>query len=128
MQTLQQGSKLHAGLLYGAYGWLLLSGFLQFGIDVVSQVLRGKRVPGPETTLYYGLNTAYALGQVLFAVLALFAIKQGLTSLGRWPGVSLGLIAAAAWLALCFRFLEYSQPRATVLVFAALLLGAAFTF
>ena len=85
MQTLQQGSKLHAGLLYGAYGWLLLSGFLQFGIDVVSQVLRGKRVPGPETTLYYGLNTAYALSQVLFAVLALFAIKQGLTSLGRGP-------------------------------------------
>ena len=128
MQTLQQGGKLHAWLLYGAYGWLLLSGLLQFGIDVVSQVLRGKRVPGPETTLYYGLNTAYALSQILFAVLALFAIKQGLSSLGRWPGVSLGLIAAAAWLALCFRFLEYPQPRATVLVFVALLLGAAFTF
>ena len=128
MQALQQGGKLHAELLYGAYSWLLLSGLLQFGIDVVSQVLRGKRVPGPDTTLYYGLNTAYALSQVLFAVLAVFAIKQGLTSLGSWPGVSLGLIAAAAWLALCFRFLEYPQPRATLLVFVALLLGAAFTF
>ena len=128
MQTLQQGSKLHVGLLYSAYGWLLLSGLLHFGVDVVSQALRRRRVPGPETTLYYGLNTAYALSQILFAVLALFAIKQGLTSLGRWSGVSLGLIAAAAWLAVCFRFLEYPQPRATVLVFAALLLGAAFTF
>ncbi len=104
-----------------------MSGLLQFGIDVVSQAVRGKRVPGPETTLYYGLNTAYALSQVLFAVLALFAIQQGLLALGRWPGVLLGLIAAAAWLALCFRFLEYPQPRATVLVFVALLLGVAFT-
>ena len=95
---------------------------------MVSQAVRKKRIPGPETTLYYGLNTAYALSQVLFAVLALFAIQQGLTAVGKWPGVSLGLIASAAWLALCFRFLEYSQPRATVLVFVALLLGAAFTF
>ena len=127
MQSLHHGTRLHAGLLYGAYGWLLLSGLLQFSIDVVSQAVRGKRVPGPETTLYYGLNTAYALSQVLFAVLALFAIRRGLDALGRWPGILLGLIAAAAWLALCFRFLEYPQPRATVLVFVALLLGVAFT-
>ena len=33
--------------------------------------------PGPETALYYGLNTAYALGQVLFALLALLAIRNG---------------------------------------------------
>ena len=115
------------GLLYGAYGWLLVSGLLQFGIDVVSQALRGKRVPGPETTLYYGLNTAYALSQVLFALLALFAIRQGLHTLARWPGVTLGLVAAAGWLGICFRFLEYPQPRATVLLFVALLLGAALT-
>ena len=127
MQSLHHGTRFHLGLLYSAYYWLLLSGLLQFGIDVLSQAIRGKRVPGPETTLYYGLNTAYALSQVLFAVLALFAIAQGLSALGRWPGISLGLAAAAAWLALCFRFLEYPQPRATVLVFVALLLGAAFT-
>ena len=126
MQSLQ-GTRLHVGLLYSAYGWLLLSGLLHFGIDVLSQAIRGRRVPGPETTLYYGLNTAYALSQVLFAVLALFAIRQGLNALGRWPGVSLGLIAAAAWLPFCYRFLEYPQPRATVLVFVALLLGVAFT-
>ena len=127
MQSLHHGTRLHLGLLYSAYSWLLLSGLLQFGIDVVSQAIRGKRIPGPETTLYYGLNTAYALSQILFAVLALFSIQQGLDALGRWPGVLLGLIAAAGWLAFCFRFLEYPQPRATVLVFVALLLGVAFT-
>lgn len=89
--------------------------------------MRGKRVPGPETTLYYGLNSTYALSQFLFAVLALFAIRQDLYALGRWPGIGLGLMAAAAWLGICFRFLEYPQPRATVLLFAALLLGAAST-
>ena len=123
----EHGTRLHMGLLYGAYSWLLLSGLLQFGIDVVSQAMRGKRVPGPETTLYYGLNTAYALSQILFAVLALFAIAHGLNALGRWPGVSLGLAAAAAWLGICFRFLQYPQPRATVLLFVALLLSAVFT-
>lgn len=51
MQSLPNGSQLHLGLLYGAYGWLLVSGLLQFGIDVVSQAIRGKRIPGPETTL-----------------------------------------------------------------------------
>ncbi len=127
MQSLHHGTRLHAGLLRNAYGWLLLSGLMQFGIDVVSQAVRGKRVPGPQTTLYYGLNTAYALSQVLFAVLALFAIQQGLNALGKWPGVFLGLVAAAALLAVCFRSLEYPQPRATVLVFVALLLGVAFT-
>lgn len=127
MNSFQQGSRLHSGLLYGAYGWLLASGLLQFGIDVVSQAVRGKRAPGPETTLYYGLNSAYALSQILFAVLALFTIQQGLSVLGRWPGVALGLTATATWLAICFLFLEYPQPRATVLLFAALLLGAAFS-
>lgn len=72
MHSFQQGSRLHRGLLYGAYCWLLVSGLLQFGIDVVSQAMRGKRLAGPETTLYYGLNTAYSLSQILFSLLALF--------------------------------------------------------
>ncbi len=50
--------------LYAAYGWLLLGGVLHFSIDVVAQYLRGKRAPGPQTTLFYGLNTAYALGHI----------------------------------------------------------------
>ena len=125
MHVLNNG--LHVTLLYGAYGWLMLSAFLHFGIDVVSQSIRGKRPPGPATTLYYGLNTTYAVSQVLFAALALLAIHQGMTSMGRWPGITLSLIAACAWFGLCWMFFEYSQPRMAVLLFAALLVGAALT-
>ena len=73
---------VHGLLLYRAYSWLLLSGMLHFGIDVVSQFVRGKRAPGPATTLYFGLNSSYAVSQALFAVLALFAINQGVTATG----------------------------------------------
>lgn len=128
MQTsLRSSSVLHLRLLYAAYGWLLFTGVLHFAIDVVSQYVRGRRVPGPATTLYYGLNTAYALGQVLFALMALLAIRNGVVDLARWPGLVLGFAAASAWLAICFLFLEYPQPRVTVAIFTALLLGVAFT-
>ena len=121
-----QSGNLHSSLLYGAYGWLLLSGTLQFAIDV-GQYARGKRPPGAATTLYYGLNSAYALSQALFAALALLAISQGLIILGRWPGLILGFLAALSWLAICVLFLEYRQPRMTVALFAALLATAALT-
>ena len=127
MHFLNDSNRLHHTLLYAAYGWLLLSGLLQIGIDVVSQYLRGSRAPGPSTTLYYGLNSAYGISQTLFALLAFFAIRQGVVAMGQWPGVSLGLLAATAWFALSVLFLEYSQPRMTVALFAALLLATAFT-
>ncbi len=124
---MQPGNQLHLSLLYAAYGWLLLSGTLHFAIDVVGQYARGKRLPGTETTLYYGLNSAYALSQVLFAALALLSISQGLIILGRWPGLILGFQAALSWLAICLLFLEYRQPRMTVALFAALFAAAALT-
>ena len=99
-----QSGNLHTSLHYGAYGWLLLSGMLHFAIDVVGQYVRGKRPPGAATTLYYGLNSAYALSQVLFAALALLAISQALIILGRWPGLILGFLAALSWLAICVLF------------------------
>src|ERR1700691_2513933 len=126
MRSMQSGN-LHTSLLYGAYGWLLLSGTLHFAIDVGGQYARGKRSPGTATTLYYGLNSAYALSQVLFAALALLAISQGLIILGLWPGLILGFLAALCWLAICVLFLEYRQPRMTVGLFAALLAAAALT-
>src|SRR5271167_347086 len=86
-----QCEAMPTNLLYAAYGWLLLGGALHFAIDVVSQYVRGTRVPGTEATLYYGLDTAYALGQVLLALLALLAIRKGLDVMGQWPGVTLGL-------------------------------------
>ena len=113
--------------LYAAYGWLLFAGVVHFCIDVVSQYVRGRRVPGPETTLYYGLNTSYALGQVLVATLALLVLRNASSPLQRWPGLSLGFAAAAAWLAICLHSIEYPQPRIIVAIFAALLAGAACT-
>ena len=69
---------MHALVTYAAYGFLVLGGSLHFAIDVVSQYARGKRVSGPDTTLYFGLNTAYALGQVVFGVLALIVARRAL--------------------------------------------------
>jgi hypothetical protein len=119
--------RVHNLLLYGAYCWLLLSGLSHFGIDVVSQYIRGKRAPSPETTLYFGLNSSYAVSQTLFAVLALFAINRRFTEMGRTSGIVLGFVAACAWFALSLMFLEYPQPRITVAVFAILLVGVALT-
>ena len=127
MRFAQAGNHLHIPLLYAAYGWLLFSGTLQFAIDVVGQYARRKRAPGTATTLYYGLNSAYALSQILFAALALLALSRGLIILGRWPGLTLGFLAASSWLGICVLFLEYRQPRMTVALFAALLAAAAFT-
>ena len=113
--------------LYAAYGWLLFASVVHFAIDVVSQYVRGRRAPGPATTLYYGLNSSYTLGQVLLALLALLVLSSGSTAFQQWPGLSLGFVAAAAWLAICFQSIEYPQPRIIVAIFAALLAGAAFT-
>ena len=118
---------MHRKLMYAAYGWLLLSGVLQFAIDVVSQHIRGKRVPGPETTLYYGLNTAYALGQIVFALLALLMMRDSGVLLGRWPGLTLSFVAAVGWLVIGFVCLEYREPRVIMAIFIALLIGAMVT-
>ena len=85
-------------LTFAAFGWLTFTGTLHFAIDVVSQYVRGKRAPGPETTLYYGLNSAFALGQVLFGLMCLWAARRH-PDLLRDPGVALlaGAGAAACW-------------------------------
>ena len=118
---------MHRIFLYAAYGSLTLGGTMHYIIDVVSHHLRGKRVPGPETTLYYGINTAYALGQVLFGIVGLLLISKAPTLLTQWPMVSLSLAAAAGWMAICLFFFEYKEPRIGVVIFAALILAAFFT-
>ena len=52
---------------------------------------------------------------------------HGVTAMGQSSGLVLGLLAAGAWFVLSLMFLEYSQPRMTVALFAALLVGAALT-
>jgi hypothetical protein len=113
------GNHLHISLHYAAYVWLLLTGTLQFAIDVAGQYARGKRPRGAETTLYYGLNSAYAVSQILFAVLVLLALSQGLIILRRWPGLILGFLAASSWPAIRVLFVDYRPPRMTVALFAA---------
>jgi hypothetical protein len=111
-------------LTFAAFGWLTLTGTLHFAIDVVSQYLRGKRVPGPETTLYYGLNSAFALGQVLFGLMCVWAARRH-PDLLRDPSVALLAAAgAAAWLALTFTAMEYREPKLNAGIFAALLVIA----
>lgn len=63
---------MHTILTYASYGWLAFSGTVHCVIDVASQHVRGKRAPGPETTLFYGLHSSFALGQVLCGLLCLW--------------------------------------------------------
>jgi hypothetical protein len=118
---------MHKYLVYAAYGWLTLGGTLHFVIDVVSQYLRGKRVPGPETTLYYGLNSAYALGQFLLGVVGLLMARESLSLVSQWPMVSISLGAGLCWLVIGFMFLEYWEPRVVTLIFIILVIAAAAT-
>lgn len=114
-------------LTLAAFGWLTLTGTAHFVVDVVSQHLRGKHVPGPETTLYYGLHSAFALGQVLFGLMCLRAVRRE-PELLRDPTVAiLALAGATAWLALTFLAISYRMPRINAGIFVALLLAAIVT-
>ena len=118
---------MHRILIYVAFGSLTLAGAMHFVVDVVSQYVSGKRPPGPETTLYYGLNTAYALGQVVFGLLALVVAMREMELLGHWPAIAISLAAGIAWLIFGFAFLEYREPRIAAAVYCALVVAAAMT-
>ena len=111
-------------LTYAAFGWLTFTGVMHFAIDVVSQYARGKRVAGAETTLYYGLNSAYALGQVLFGLICLWAAWRERGLLREPVVVLLACAGAAAWLALTFTAMDYWEPKLNAGIFIALLIGA----
>jgi NAD(P)-dependent dehydrogenase (short-subunit alcohol dehydrogenase family) len=109
---------LHEIFAYVAFGWLTFAGTMHFVIDVLAQYLRDKRVPGPDATLYYGLNTAYALGQILFGILGLLIARQAIEALRQWPVILLCVVAAAAWLAIGILFIEYGARKGAVKVFS----------
>lgn len=112
-------------LAFAPYVWLVFTGVMHFSIDVLSQHLRAKRAPGPETTLYYGLHSAFALGQIGFGALVLWLLTRDRTLVTQWPVVALSLALAAGWLAITVRFMEYWEPKFNVSVFALLVLIAA---
>lgn len=111
-------------LVFATYGWLTLSGTLHFIIDVVSHAVRGKHPPGPETTLYYGLNSAFSLGQVAFGALGLFLAWRALPLLTQTPVLALTLMTGLGWWAITFMFMTYWEPKLNVGIFCALALAA----
>lgn len=113
--------------IYAAYGWLALSGIMHFCMDVLHPYLTGKRAPGVETNLYYGLHSAFALGQVAFGLAALFVAWKAMHLLSATPMVILSVAAALGWLAITFLFMEYWEPKFAVGIFFALILAAAVT-
>lgn len=62
---------MHKYIVFTAFGVLTLFGTAHFLIDVVSQHFRGLHRPGPTTDLYYGLHSAYGLGQAAFGAMGL---------------------------------------------------------
>lgn len=106
-----------------AFYWLTISGTLHFLVDVVSQAARHKRLPGPETTLYYGQHSAFSLGQVVFGLCGLWIVQRAAREGAYTPILVLGLVASAGWFAIVYFTMEYWQPRVGVAVFAAILLA-----
>jgi len=115
---------MHRVLAYLAFTWLTLAGTLHFAVDVVAQYARGKRVPGAETTLYYGLNTAYALGQVLFGLVGLLVARRAIGLLSEWPARLVCGAAAIGWFAVALTFIEYPQASFMTGAFGVLLFAA----
>lgn len=115
---------MHKYVAYFAYGFLAFTGTMHFVIDVVSQYVRGVRPPGPEATLYYGLNISFALGQVVLGAIGLWLARRDLNALRQAPFVVISLLAAVAWLAITFFFIEYWPPRINAAVFLAATIAA----
>ena len=115
---------MHKTLATVAFSWLIFSGVAHFLIDVVSHHVRGKRTPGVETTLYYGLHSSYALSQLLLGIIGVLLARRALEILSSGPMVAVGAFAIAAWFAIGFAFIEYREPKIMVGIFTALFAAA----
>ena len=111
-------------LVHATYGWLLITGSLHFCIDVVSHLLRHKHPPGPESTLYYGLNSAFALGQVVLGAVGLLLALQAVPVVSQWPMKTIALLAGLGWFAITWLFMDYTEPKVNVGVFCLLAAAA----
>ncbi|MDF2596312.1 MAG: hypothetical protein K0R69_2653 [Clostridia bacterium] len=115
---------MHKILIYATYGWLILIGTMHIFVDVVLQYLHKTRLPSAETTLYWGLNISYGLGQTVFGLLALLVARHAFKILEHWPAITLSFLAAAAWLVFGFFFFEYREPKIMISIFIILLISA----
>ena len=118
---------MHKNLLYAAYGYLLVTAVLHYLIDVVAQYARQHRAPSAATTMYWGLHSAYSLGQVVFALTALLLVHRGSPLFSQRSGQAISMTAVVGWLLICFAFVEYIPPRINMAVVLALLIAAALT-
>jgi hypothetical protein len=118
---------MHTYLVYGAYGWLTFGGTMHLIIDVISGYLRGKRPPGRETTLFYGMHTAYGLGQMFVGLLGSIVASNAMQIFAQWPALAFGITAATAWLVFSFLFIEFWEPKVIAGLFLALTLACAVT-
>ena len=118
---------MHKKLLYAAYGYLLVTAVLHYLIDVVAQYLRKHRPPSAATTMYWGLHSAYSLGQVVFALTALLLVYRGSALVSQRSGQVISIAAVVGWLLICFGFVEYIPPRINMVIVLALLIAAALT-
>ncbi|AKQ68293.1 hypothetical protein A176_005205 [Myxococcus hansupus] len=118
---------MHKHLIYAAFGWLTFAGTMHFFVDVVSQHLRGVRAPSTATTLYYGLHSSFALGQVVLGALGLFLARHAPELLREAPAIAISVTASIAWLVVAVLFIEYWQPKANAALILVLMLAVAFT-
>lgn len=117
----------HRRFLYAAYGFLLFTGGAHFLVDVVLHHFAGRQEPGLVATYYYGLHSAYSLGQVLFALAAIMVIRSESDLMSRAPGQVLSFSAVAGWFAVCLLFMDYTPPWVNLAIVFALLVAAAIT-
>ncbi|KAF1044965.1 MAG: hypothetical protein GAK35_01535 [Herbaspirillum frisingense] len=113
-------------IFYAAYGWLTFSGLCHFMIDVAFQKLRGVRPPGIETSLYYGLNSAFSIGQIAFGALGLYLAWRCMHVLQELPVLVLALVSGLAWLLITFLYMSYWEPKLNVAIFCMLIFVALF--
>ena len=116
---------MHNALILASYGWLAFSGTVHFVIDVVLQYARGKRQAGSETTLFYGLHSSFALGQVLFALLCLWLVWSAPALVAQAQVTALSLAAGLGWITITFAFMSFWQPKMNASIFIALVFAAA---
>ncbi|PZU50023.1 MAG: hypothetical protein DI568_04805 [Sphingomonas sp.] len=115
---------MHRMLLFAAFGWLIFISITHFAIDVVSQHMRGVHPPGPERTLYYGLHSAFSLGQFAFGLMGLFVATRAVQLFAEPTLLVLALLAGLGWLAIIFLFMPYWQPRVMVGIYCLLVVAA----
>lgn len=118
---------MHKTLLLAAYGWLTVFGLAHFLVDVVARLLRNRHDLDAEAVLSYGLHSTYAMGQVVFGMLALLIASRDRALLSSPPALLIAIAAALGWLVIAWLFMDYWEPKAVAATFFVLIAAAALT-